>query len=100
MTNQTTELRWQNWAGNQSCRPKAIVQPSTEQELVDAVRHAAGEDEHVKVVGSGHSFSGTALTDGYLIDLSTYDRLLEVDAGARQATVQVGKRLEDLSPEL
>ncbi len=60
----SAQERWENWAGNQTCAPKAIVSPSTEGELVAAIRRAATEGERVKVVGSGHSFTGTALTDG------------------------------------
>lgn len=76
------------------------MSPSTEQHLVEAVRSAVKSDLKIKVVGSGHSFVGAALTDGLLIDLSKYDQITEIDMPNKRITVQVGKKLEDLNREL
>ena len=94
------KYQWKNWAENQSCSPDGIFTPINEEELLYSVRHAIKENQKVKAVGTGHSFTGTALTDGYLIDLSKYDKILSVDPNLNQVTVQVGKKLEHLSPEL
>lgn len=91
---------WRNWAGNQSCAPAAIVRPSAEDELVDAVRAAADDGRRVKVVGSGHSFTDIACTDGTLVDLGDYGRVLSTDPAARTATVQAGITLARLNDEL
>ena len=92
--------RWVNWSETQSCSPKQIVFPSTEKDLIDCVQFAIKSKMNIKVVGSGHSFVGAALTDGLLIDLSKYNQILNVDTDSRQVTVQVGKKLEDLNPEI
>src|SRR5437660_4494440 len=91
---------WKNWAQNQSCAPYAQEQPASESELVDIVKTAAAADRRVKVVGAGHSFTGIACTDGHLVELSGYDRLLSHDAAQHTVTVQAGIPLQKLSDEL
>ena len=91
---------WVNWSESQFCFPRQIVFPSTEKELLDHVRSAIKSKIKIKVVGSGHSFVGAALTDGLLIDLSKYNQITNIDAPNKQVTVQVGKKLEHLNPEL
>lgn len=92
--------RWQNWAGNQTCEPIAVHHPSSEGELVDIVRRAASAGERVKAVGAGHSFTGTALTDGHLLHLDRYDRVLHVDRETGRVTVEAGIPLSKLNEAL
>jgi L-gulonolactone oxidase len=54
----------------------------------------------VTVVGAGHSFTGIAVTDGVLVSLDRYARVLSVDASSGRVTVQAGIRLSDLNVEL
>lgn len=93
-------MHWANWAGNQRCAPRALRHPGSEHELADLLRDAAELDERVKVVGSGHSFTAIACTDGQMIDLSRCADVLEVDAEAGTVTVQAGISLERLNQEL
>ena len=95
-----TDATWRNWAGNQVAHPVAVHRPSSEHDLAAVVKQAAAEGARVKVVGSGHSFTDIACTDGHLIDLSGYNRVLSIDTEARTATVQAGIRLEDLNRHL
>lgn len=92
--------QWKNWAGNQRCAPLSIERPSTEGELVALVQAAAAAGERVKVVGAGHSFTSIACTDGRLVDLSDYGRVLSVDAVASTVTVEAGITLSTLNGEL
>src|SRR5687768_10902777 len=91
---------WTNWAGNQSCAPTAIRRPASEDELVAIVKEAAAAGTRVKCVGAGHSFTPIACTDGVLVDLSAYDRVLGHDPEARTVTVQAGISLSQLCDEL
>ena len=91
---------WKNWAGNQQCSPERIERPASEQGLVRIVKQAAVGGQRVKVVGSGHSFTGVALTDGRLVQLDNYNRVLAVDREKRTATVQAGISIADLSEAL
>lgn len=91
---------WRNWSGIQRCAPSHIERPSTESELSDVVREAHAAGERVKVAGSGHSFTGIALTDGRMIDMSRYGAVLSVDRERGTATVQAGIKLSKLNGTL
>ena len=91
---------WRNWAGNQTAHPVALHRPTSELELSTIVKQAAEERRTVRAVGSGHSFTDIAVTDGHLIDLANYNRVLEIDVDARTVTVQAGIRLEDLNRQV
>ncbi len=91
---------WRNWAGNQQCAPERIDRPSSEAELSRIVREAAAAGQRVKVAGSGHSFTGIALTDGRLLRLDDYGSVLGVDAERGTVTVQAGIKLSTLNAEL
>jgi FAD-linked oxidoreductase len=91
---------WSNWARNQTCAPAEIARPSTEAGLVDVVKQAAAAGCRVKAVGAGHSFTSIACTDGVLVDLSGYGRVVGHDAATGQVTVEAGIPLHRLSDEL
>jgi FAD-linked oxidoreductase len=99
-TRRPPRLIWTNWAANQTCSPARIDAPSSEEELVQIVREAAAHDQRVKVVGSGHSFTAIALTDGRLITLDNYQQIVKTDAVTGQVTVQAGIKLHRLNEEL
>ena len=75
----TGDGTWRNWAGNQSMTPAMIERPASAEQVAQAVRRAAAAGRRVKAVGSGHSFTGIALTDGVLLDLRRMDQLVMVD---------------------
>ena len=91
---------WANWAGNQVCTPADIARPVTDAELVRTVREAAAAGRAVKAVGAGHSFTDVACTDGVLVDLRSYNRVLDVDGDGRLVTVQAGISLHRLNAAL
>ena len=62
-----TRTTWRNWAGNVAMAPNRTVSPSTTDALAEAVRRAAEDGLRVKAVGTGHSFTAAAVTDGMLI---------------------------------
>jgi len=99
-TSRRSRLSWKNWAGNQECAPARIDAPSSEEEIAQIVRDAAAAGQRVKVVGSGHSFTAIALTDGRLVQLDNYQRVLKTDAVKGQVTVQAGIKLHRLNEEL
>ena len=101
---QGTRLRrgrvWRNFGRNQSCVPAAWEGPTSEEELVAIVKRAAQAGRTVKPVGSGHSYSSIACTDGHLIDLSGYKRVLAADTSTGLVTVEAGIPLHTLNDEL
>ena len=86
---------WQNWAGNQVMTPAQVLHPASTDDIVRAVTGAAGR--RVKAIGSGHSFTGIGLTDGVLLQLDRFDRVLSVDEQACQVTVEAGLQLHRLN---
>jgi L-gulonolactone oxidase len=91
---------WSNWAGNQACAPLAIRKPTTEAELVRIVVDAAERGQRVKCVGAGHSFTPIACTDGVMVDLRGYRRVLHHEPETHRITVEAGISLRELSDEL
>jgi L-gulonolactone oxidase len=91
---------WRNWARNQSCAPAAIEEPRSVLEIVEAVRRARAAGQPVKVVGSGHSFTDAACTDGRLLSIDALDRVVAVDHDAGTMTVEAGITIRALNQEL
>jgi GMC oxidoreductase/FAD binding domain len=71
--------RWRNHTGNQTCRPRAVVAPSSLSELSELVRRAEREGTTVRAVGAGHAWSDVALTEGYLVVPGGLSGLLELE---------------------
>jgi L-gulonolactone oxidase len=88
---------WCNWAGDQVARPARVLSPRDAGEVADAVRGAARDGLRVRMAGSGHSFTGAALTDGVLLRPERLTGLVAVDTARCTATVRAGTRLREVS---
>jgi hypothetical protein len=62
-----TDATWSNHLGNQSVTAARIYDPRSIDEVVAIVRAAEEAGVTTRAVGSGHSWSDVALTDGYLM---------------------------------
>ncbi|MFJ4778860.1 D-arabinono-1,4-lactone oxidase [Streptomyces sp. NPDC088762] len=91
---------WRNWAGNVSAQPTRIVTPASVGELQEAVRRAAEQGLRVKAVGTGHSFTAAAATDGVLVRPQALAGIQAVDRAAGTVTVAAGTVLKDLNAAL
>src|SRR5215472_6677987 len=58
---------WRNWAGTESALPRRIATPRSADEVADEVRKAGADGLSVRMVGTGHSFTRVAVTDGVLL---------------------------------
>jgi L-gulono-1,4-lactone dehydrogenase len=87
-----------NWAGNQRCVPSHVHEPTSTEQVASIVRQASSAGERVKVIGGGHSFTDTAMTDGHLLSLDAMKRIVRIDGN--DVTVQAGIRLYDLNEQL
>ena len=58
---------WKNHLGNQRIDPLRIYEPTTIAEVQQIVRLARERGVNVRAVGSGHSWSDVALTEGFLL---------------------------------
>ncbi|MFC4586903.1 D-arabinono-1,4-lactone oxidase [Sphaerisporangium corydalis] len=89
---------FRNWAGNQSITPAEVRTPASAGEVAQAVRDAAARGTRVRMAGTGHSFTGVALTDGIML---RPDALVGVqDAGEGRVRVAAGTPLRLLNKEL
>ena len=91
---------WTNWTGDRRCAPAAVETPRDEAEVAGAVRRAREAGRTVRVAGAGHSFSDVVPTDGVLLRLDAFDRVLDADAASGLARVQAGITLHALGPAL
>ncbi|RCH65246.1 FAD-binding protein [Streptomyces sp. SDr-06] len=91
---------WRNWAGNVTARPAREVSPASAAELADAVRRAAEDGLSVKAVGTGHSFTAAAATDGVLIRPDLLTGIRGIDRAAMTVTVEAGTPLKRLNTVL
>lgn len=88
---------WANWAGNVTARPARIARPTTPAEVEAVLTRAAQEGRRVRPVGSGHSFTALAGTDGVLVDVSAMCGLLGADDASGQIWVRAGTTLAALN---
>ncbi|MGW7019145.1 D-arabinono-1,4-lactone oxidase [Streptomyces decoyicus] len=91
---------WRNWAGNVTARPARSVAPASTEELAAAIRAAAEDGLTVKAVGSGHSFTPAAATDGLLVRPDRLTGIRRVDREAGTVTVAAGTPLKRLNETL
>ncbi|GHI02214.1 FAD-linked oxidoreductase [Streptomyces cellostaticus] len=91
---------WRNWGGNVAARPARQVTPASIEELAAAVRRAAEDGLKVKAVGTGHSFTSIAATDGVLIRPQLLTGIRNIDRKAMTVTVEAGTPLKRLNAAL
>nr|WP_079171131.1 MULTISPECIES: D-arabinono-1,4-lactone oxidase [unclassified Streptomyces] len=91
---------WRNWAGNVSMRPARVARPASVEELAAEVRGAAADGLRVKTVGTGHSFTSIAATDGLLIRPDLLTGIRRIDRSAMTVTVESGTPLKRLNAAL
>ena len=79
------------WHANVPDRyPAAIARANSTQDVARTVRFARANDLRVSIRGGGHNWSAASLRDGALmIDLGGMNRL-QIDPGARRASIQPG----------
>ncbi|MFJ3309269.1 D-arabinono-1,4-lactone oxidase [Streptomyces sp. NPDC086549] len=91
---------WRNWGGNVVARPAREVTPASVEELAAAVRRAAEDGLTVKAVGTGHSFTSIAATDGVSIRPQLLTGIRNIDRTAMTVTVEAGTPLKRLNMAL
>ncbi|MGW2144804.1 D-arabinono-1,4-lactone oxidase [Nonomuraea bangladeshensis] len=84
-----------NWAGNQTGEPAEVRAPASVADVVRAVRDAAASGRRVRMVGTGHSFTGVALTDGVMLRPHALTGVVSWDED--RVTVLAGTPLRELN---
>ncbi len=70
-----------NWAGNVRWQPVEVARPTSEDDVRSVLTRAATQGWTVRPVGSGHSFTPLAATDGISLDLGALSGVRHVDGG-------------------
>jgi L-gulono-1,4-lactone dehydrogenase len=92
--------QWRNWAGTAAATPARWAQPRSEAEIAVAVKEAAAAGLQVRALGSGHSFTPAAATDGLALDLSLWTGITAADPQTGLVTVRSGTTLRALNAVL
>ncbi|WP_316813891.1 FAD-binding and (Fe-S)-binding domain-containing protein [Pedobacter heparinus] len=77
-------------AGFYYLRPKAVVQPVAESEIIDLFKFSHQQQIPLTFRTGGTSLSGQAITDGILIDLSQYWNKMGIELEGELVRVQPG----------
>ncbi|MGA9749940.1 MAG: D-arabinono-1,4-lactone oxidase [Nocardioides sp.] len=91
---------WQNWSGLADARPQQAISPTDAEQVVDAVHAARRQGLRVKMIGTGHSFTAIAVTDGLLLRPERLVGVRSVDRSAMTVTVLAGTPLHVLNAAL
>ena len=92
--------RVRNWARNEQCHPERVDHPGSTDEVATIVAAARRDQQRVKVIGAGHSFTPAAMTSGVLLSLDRMQRVRGVDRASGRVTVDAGITLRALADEL
>ena len=95
-----TDVLWRTWADTHQTRPRRTATPRSTAEVVAAVSSATTEGLRVRMVGTGHSFTDVAITDGLLLSPTSLTGLRSIDPVAGIATVAAGTPLCDFNDAL
>ena len=92
--------RWSNWSGSVKCTPLQVVEPRNIEELARMIGQYGRDGRHVRVVGSGHSFTPLVQTNDVLVSLEQMQGIEAIDTSRGTATVWGGTWLRNLGNAL
>jgi FAD-linked oxidoreductase len=92
--------RWTNWSRIQQADPVRVETPRSVAEVSDAVRRAAHDGLALRMIGSGHSFTGVAVADGVQLRPLGRAGVRAVARATGVVTVDAGIDLTTLCHEL
>ncbi|GIL25273.1 D-arabinono-1,4-lactone oxidase [Actinocatenispora comari] len=90
-----TSPQWTNWAGNQRAVAQRVAEAGGAEQVAEIVGRVRESGGTLKAVGSGHSFTGAARTDG--VRLAPASGRYTVDREAKRVTVPAGMPLHELN---
>jgi L-gulonolactone oxidase len=88
---------WKNWAGNQVAHPLSMSSPRSVEDVSRAIKSAQSQQHTVKCVGSGHSFTAAAVTQGHLLTLENLTGIISIDRDRHLVKVKAGTTLAVLN---
>jgi FAD/FMN-containing dehydrogenase len=96
----TVNGSWRNWAGNVTASPTQWYRPVSVDQICAAVKSASADGQKVRVLGSGHSFTPAAASNGAVVDLAGWSGVLSADTLTGLVTVRSGTTIRQLNVAL
>jgi L-gulono-1,4-lactone dehydrogenase len=93
-------MQWHNWSGLESATPSRVLTPRSVDEVVAAVVEACDGRGRVKMVGTGHSFTGISAPIGVMLSPAGLTGITAVDRDAMTVTAYAGTQLKHLNATL
>lgn len=100
VTNLIPMASWTNWAGTEAAEPRKIVNPDSTGQIVQEIERAVAHRSTVKMVGTGHSFTGISAPVDTMLRPDHLAGIVSVDRDAMTVTVRAGTPLHVLNAEL
>jgi L-gulonolactone oxidase len=91
---------WTNWAGTEAATPRKIVTPGSTKRIQQEIEHALAHRGTVKMLGTGHSFTGISAPVGAMLRPDHLSGILSVNRDDMTVTVLAGTTLHVLNAEL
>lgn len=96
---------WKNTIKHERAQPVQFITAETPADLSAVIADARSNGFTIKTVGSGHSFNDVACSNGYMVDISSMDKMLELPAFIKPSAkklvqVQAGINIRQLNSEL
>ena len=91
---------WRNWSGTESAHPVRVAEPRGTDDVLALVRRAREERTTLKMVGTGHSFTGIAAPEHTMLSPGAMSGVLGVDREAMTVTALAGTPLHVLNATL
>ena len=96
-----TRVLYSTDASNYQVFPRGVVLPRTDDDVVATLKICAEYGVPIVTRGGGSGLCGQAIGPGVILDMSKYmDKVLKVNAGAREVRVQPGVVLNTLNKQL
>ena len=96
----TAPATWHNWARTESASPARATSPADTAAVVREVVAARARGGTVKMIGSGHSFTGIAVASDGQLRPDGLSGILAVDREAMTVTAGAGTPLHELNARL
>lgn len=97
-----TNQAWQNWGRTARCQPEFSFYPQRVEDLIQIVEFARERGKQIRVVGSGHSWSGLVPTDGILVYVQQLNKVaLDLSDDARpRVVIESGATVKEVNDVL
>ena len=90
---------WKNWSGAQRHSDVLLVSPDSIDKVCRVVQQCYRQKQHLRCVGSGHSFN-PFWTDDVILSLDNMHGLVSVDVSKATAKIRAGTKIHTLGPLL